>query len=193
MSRDVASNGRPPSCVGLSGEARPTESMLMRKWDGKRKENKTGVWWLKWDALEKKNASRRWKINPGRKMRGERGENGWERQRGRVRRRKGLLTEYRGPWGDGWSELSGTTIHQTSRGGEKKRGDKHTPQKSELQRILKMCSGLWKKGKKVLVDLVFERVANHNRIHVVFSEWIKGPLGYNFLKDSSSTSNHCAV
>lgn len=118
-------------------------------------------------------------------MRGERGENGWERQRGRVRRRKGLLTECRGPWGDGWSELSGTTIHQTSRGGEKKRGEKHTPQKSELQRIPKMCSGLWKKVKKVkkgLGDLVFERVANHNRMRVVFSEWIKGPLGSNFLK-----------
>lgn len=97
----------------------------------------------------KKKASRRLKINLGRKMRDERGESGWKQQR-RVRRRKGLLTEYRGPWGDGWSESSGAAIHQTSRGGEKKRGDKHTPQKSELQRIQKMCGGQWKRGKKGL-------------------------------------------
>lgn len=98
----------------------------------------------------KKKASRRWKINSGRKMHDERREIGWKQQRGRVKRRRGLLTEYRGPWGDGWSESSGVAIHQTSRGGEKNCGDKHTPQKSELQRIWKMCGGLWKRGKKGL-------------------------------------------
>lgn len=126
------------------------------RWEGNRKQNR-GLTTKVGHFRVKKKASRRWKINPGRKMRDERGENGWKQRRGRVRRRKGLLTEYRGLWGDGWSESSGAAIHQTSRSGEKKRGDKHTPQKSELQRIQKMCGGLWKRGKKAcaLVNLVW--------------------------------------
>lgn len=77
----------------------------------------------------------------------------------RLRRRKGLLTENRRPWGDGWSESSGTTIHQTTRGGEKKRGEKRTPQKSELQRMLKMWGSLWKREKLCsLVNLVWAEI-----------------------------------
>lgn len=159
MDRDVASNGRPSSCMGFSGGAGSTVRTLMRKWDGKGKK-KRGLQTKVGHFRGKKCTARR-KINPRRTMCDERGENGLQRQQERewVRRRKGMLTENGGPWGDGWSELSGMAIRQTTRGGEKKRGDKHTPQKSELQRMLKMRGSLWKKGKVcALVNIVWAEI-----------------------------------
>lgn len=156
MGRDLASNGRPSSCMGFSGEAGSTASTLMRKWDGKRK--KRGVCRLKWDTSEKKKCTE--------KMKNQSGQNDvwWKRRkwsamtkRERVRR-KGLLTEQGAlRW---WIAVpSGTAIHQTTRGGEKKRGDKHTPQKSESQRMLKMRGSLWKRENVcALVNLVWAEI-----------------------------------
>lgn len=43
ISPDVASNGLSSSCMGLSGEARSTESTVMRKWDRKGPEKNRGL------------------------------------------------------------------------------------------------------------------------------------------------------
>lgn len=156
MGRDLASNGRPSSCMGFSGEAGSTASTLMRKWDGKRK--KRGVCRLKWDTSEKKKCTE--------KMKNQSGQNDvwWKRRkwsamtkRERVRR-KGLLTEQGAlRWWIVWAVWHG--YPSDNQRWWKETRSKHTPRKSESQRMLKMRGSLWKRENVcALVNLLWAEI-----------------------------------